>query len=61
MNDNLQKYNKKKKRDALAEKMILAMMQNGKWWQCLDSGKNALVKKAFEWADVFIAKQEEQR
>ena len=43
----------------MAEKMILAMMQNGKWWQCFDSEKNALVKKAFEWADVFIAKQEE--
>ena len=45
MNDNLQKYNKKKKRDALAEKMILAMMQNGKWWQCFDSEKKCIGKK----------------
>ena len=53
----LQKLNDKRKRNALAEKILLAMMTNGKWWSMYSNDKEKVMKKCFEWADFFIKKE----
>ena len=54
----LQKLNDKRKRNALAEKILLAMMTNGKWWGMHSIDKEEVMKKCFEWADFFIKESE---
>lgn len=54
----LQKLNDKRKRNALAEKILLAMMTNGKWWGMYSIDKEKVMKKCFEWADFFIKESE---
>ena len=54
----LQKLNDKRKRNALAEKILLAMMTNGKWWGMHSEDKEEAMKKCFEWADFFIKESE---
>ena len=42
----LQKLNDKRKRNALAEKILLAMMTNGKWWGMNSKDKEEAMKNA---------------
>ena len=57
----LQKLNDKRKRNALAEKILLAMMTNGKWWRMYSGDKKEAMKKCFEWADFFIKESEAKK
>lgn len=54
----LQKLNDKRKRNALAEKILLAMMTDGKWWCMHSKDKKEVMIKCFEWADFFIKESE---
>ena len=54
----LQKLNDKRKRNALAEKILLAMMTNGEWWCMYSKDKKEVMRKCFEWADSFIKESE---
>jgi len=59
MNNNLQKYNNKRRRDTLAEKIFLAMMSNST--SCRTYYPEKLINEAYKLADAFIKKQEETK
>ena len=54
MNKELQKLNRIRKRNALAEKIFLAACSDGKYWEVHPNSMNNLLQMVFDAADIFI-------
>ena len=54
MNNKLEESNNKKRRNALAEKILLAMINNGIFFEVKSSSYDYAIKHAYKIADEFI-------